>query len=76
MYSTEAANTARSRQTLFTGARLADSLTVGFLAMNYPVATVREVLQAQGTESKRRRGLPNEVPMQTNRTLGVLLDVM
>jgi hypothetical protein len=52
---------ARTKAELSTGARLADYLTVGFLAMNCPVDKVREVLQAHGVQSRRRRGLPHEV---------------
>ena len=52
---------ARTRSELSTGARLADYLTVGFLAMNCPVAKVQEALSAHGAQSKRRRGLPHEV---------------
>lgn len=46
---------------LSAGARLADYLTVGFLAMQCPVAKVRQMLEKHGAQSKRRRGLPHEV---------------
>lgn len=46
---------------LSAGARLADYLTVGYLALNCPVDKVRAALVAHGAESKRRRGLPHEV---------------
>lgn len=52
---------ARTKAELSTGARLADYLTVGFLAMNCPVDKVRAALQAHGVQSRRRRGLPHEV---------------
>lgn len=52
---------ARIKAELPTGARLADYLTVGFLAMNCPLDKVRQALAAHGAESKRRRGLPHEV---------------
>lgn len=52
---------ARSKAELSTGARLADYLTVGFLAMNCPLDKVREALVSNAAESKRRRGLPHEV---------------
>ncbi|WP_409525141.1 IS4 family transposase [Nitrincola sp. MINF-07-Sa-05] len=52
---------ARTKAELSTGARLADYLTVGFLAMNCPVERVREALSAHGVHSQRRRGLPHEV---------------
>ncbi|MCC5885611.1 MAG: IS4 family transposase [Gammaproteobacteria bacterium] len=52
---------ARTKATLSTGARLADYLTIGFLAMNCPVEKVRAALEAHGAQSKRRRGLPHEV---------------
>lgn len=52
---------ARIKAELSTGARLADYLTVGFLAMNCPLEKVRAALVAHGAQSKRRRGLPHEV---------------
>ncbi len=52
---------ARTKAELSAGARLADYLTVGFLAMNCPLEKVRAALAANGAESKRRRGLPHEV---------------
>jgi hypothetical protein len=52
---------ARTKAELSAGARLADFLTVGFLAMQCPVDTVRNALQKNGVQSKRRRGLPHEM---------------
>ncbi|WP_297486745.1 IS4 family transposase [Ferrovum sp.] len=52
---------ARTKAELSTGARLADYLTVGYLALNCPVEKVRAVLVAHGAQSKRKRGLPHEV---------------
>ena len=52
---------ARTKAQLSAGARLADYLTVGFLAMQCPVGQVRQALEKTGTQSKRRRGLPHEV---------------
>ena len=52
---------ARTKAELSAGARLADYLTVGFLAMNCPLDRVRQALAANGAQSKRRRGLPHEV---------------
>jgi hypothetical protein len=52
---------ARTKAELSAGARLADYLTVGFLALNCPLGKVRQALAAAGAESKRRRGLPHEV---------------
>ena len=52
---------ARTKAELSTGARLADYLTVGFLAMQCPLGKVRQALERNGAESKRRRGLPHEV---------------
>ena len=52
---------ARTKAELSAGARLSDFLTVGFLAMQCPVDTVRHALQKNGAQSKRRRGLPHEV---------------
>ena len=52
---------ARVKAELSAGARLADYLTVGFLAMNCPLDKVRQVLVANDAQSKRRRGLPHEV---------------
>lgn len=43
------------------GARLADHLAVGYLAMNCPLDRVRAVLEAQGALSKRHRRLSHEV---------------
>jgi len=52
---------ARTRATLGVGARLADTLTVGYLALNCPLPRVRAALAAHGAHSRRRRGLPHEV---------------
>ena len=52
---------ARIKAELSAGARLADYLTVGYLALNCPVEKVRAALLAHGAHSKRRRGLPHEV---------------
>ena len=52
---------ARTKAELSAGARLADYLTVGFLAMQCPVGKVRQTLEKNGAQSKRRRGLPHEV---------------
>lgn len=52
---------ARTKATLAGGARLADHLAVGYLAMNCPLDRVRAVLEANAAHSKRRRGLPHEV---------------
>lgn len=52
---------ARTKAQLSTGARLADHLTVGYLAMRCPIGKVRETLAQQGLESQRRRGLPHDV---------------
>ena len=52
---------ARTKAELSAGARLADYLTVGFLAMNCPLDRVRHALAANGAQSKRRRGLPHDV---------------
>jgi hypothetical protein len=52
---------ARNKAELSAGARLADYLTVGFLAMNCPLDKVRQVLATHDAQSKRRRGLPHEV---------------
>lgn len=52
---------ARTKARLAGGARLADHLAVGYLAMNCPLERVRAVLAANSAQSKRRRGLPHEV---------------
>ena len=52
---------ARTRATLAVGARLADYLTVGYLALNCPLPQVRAALAAHGAHSRRRRDLPHEV---------------
>jgi len=43
------------------GARLADHLALGYLAMNCPLDRVRAVLAANSAASQRYRGLPHEV---------------
>ncbi|MDP2784205.1 MAG: transposase domain-containing protein [Sulfurimicrobium sp.] len=52
---------ARIKNELPGGARLADYLTVGYLAMNCPLDRVRAALTANAAQSKRHRGLPHEV---------------
>lgn len=52
---------ARVKAELSAGARLADYLAVGFLAMNCPLDKVRQALAANDAQSRRRRGLPHEV---------------
>lgn len=52
---------ARIKNELPGGARLADYLTVGYLAMNCPLDRVRAALTANAAQSKRQRGLPHEV---------------
>ena len=52
---------ARTKTNISGGARLADYLTVGFLAMNCPLDKVKQVLEKHEVHSKRRRGLPHEV---------------
>ena len=52
---------ARTKAKLPGGARLADYLTLGYLAMNCPVDRVRAVLAANSAGSQRLRSLPHEV---------------
>ena len=52
---------ARTKASLGAGARLADYLMVGYLALNCPLERVRETLVRCGAQSKRRRDLPHEV---------------
>ena len=52
---------ARTKTNISGGARLADFLTVGFLAMNCPLDKVKQALEQHEAHSKRRRGLPHEV---------------
>ncbi|MDP2851789.1 MAG: transposase domain-containing protein, partial [Gallionella sp.] len=52
---------ARIKNELPGGVRLADYLTVGYLAMNCPLDRVRAALTANAAQSKRQRGLPHEV---------------
>ena len=47
---------ARTKAELGAGARLADYLTVGFLAMQCPPGKVKQALEKHGVQSKRRRG--------------------
>jgi len=52
---------ARTKTNICGGARLADYLSVGFLAMNCPLDKVKQALEQHEAHSKRRRGLPHEV---------------
>ncbi|MHB1494272.1 MAG: IS4 family transposase [Acidithiobacillus sp.] len=52
---------ARTKAQLSAGARLADYLTVGYLAMRCPVGKVRDALALHDAQSQRQRGLPHEV---------------
>lgn len=52
---------ARTKAGLPSGARLADHLVLGYLAMNCPLQKVRQVLAEHGVASQRRRDLPHEV---------------
>jgi hypothetical protein len=52
---------ARTMAKLPGGARLADYLALGYLAMNCPLDRVRAVLAANSAASQRYRGLPHEV---------------
>jgi hypothetical protein len=52
---------AKIKAELSAGARLADDLTVGFLALNCPLEKVREALIVHDAQSRRQRGLPHEV---------------
>lgn len=52
---------ARTKAKLSAGSRLADYLTVGYLALNCPLDKVRKALAAHDAQSKRQRGLPHEV---------------
>ena len=52
---------ARTKASLGAGARLADYIAVGYLALNCPLERVRETLARCGAQSKRRRDLPHEV---------------
>ena len=52
---------ARTKAKLGSGARLADYVTVGYLALNCPLERVRETLIRCGAQSKRQRDLPHEV---------------
>lgn len=51
---------ARTRAKLGAGARLADYLTVGYLALNCPLERVRAVLSTCNAHSRRKRSLPHE----------------
>ncbi|WP_196219039.1 hypothetical protein [Acidithiobacillus ferrooxidans] len=50
---------ARTKAQLSAGARLADYLTVGYLAMRCPVGKVRDALALHDAQSQRQRGLPH-----------------
>lgn len=52
---------ARTKTSINGGTRLADYLTVGFLAMNCPLDKVRQALEKHEAHSKRQRALPHEV---------------
>lgn len=52
---------ARTKATMPGGARLADHLAVGYLAMNCPLEKVRSALAAHGAQSKRHRRMSHEV---------------
>jgi len=52
---------ARTKAELSAGSRLADYLTIGYLALNCPLDKVRQALLAHDAQSKRQRGLPHEV---------------
>jgi hypothetical protein len=52
---------ARTKAKLPGGARLADYLTLGYLAMNCPIDRVRAALAANSAGSQRLRDLPHEV---------------
>ena len=52
---------ARTKASIDGGVRLADYLTVGFLAMNCPLDKVKKALEKHEAHSKHRRGLPHEV---------------
>ena len=52
---------ARTKASLGAGVRLADYVTVGYLALNCPLERVRETLTRCGAQSKRQRYLPHEV---------------
>ena len=52
---------ARTEAVLVGGARLADYLTIGFLAFNCPLDNVREALARCGVQTKRQRDMPREV---------------
>ena len=51
----------KNQNKLGAGARLADYLTVGYLALNRPLERVRQTLVDCGAQSQRRRGLSHEV---------------
>jgi hypothetical protein len=49
---------ARTKAQLSAGVRLANCLTVGYLAMRCPVGKVRDTLALHDAQSQRQRGLP------------------
>jgi hypothetical protein len=52
---------ARTTAELPSGLRLTDHISLGVVAKTFPVAKVREVLEATGKSSKRHRDLPSHV---------------
>jgi hypothetical protein len=52
---------ARTEATLPGGARLADYLTVGYLALNCSLGQVKEALEKCGVQTRVRRDMPREV---------------
>ena len=52
---------ARTEATLPGGARLADYLTVGYLALNCSLGQVKEALVSCGVQTRLRRDMPREV---------------
>ena len=52
---------ARTEAKLPGGARLADYLTVGYLALNCPLGQIKEALAACGVQTLKRRDMPREL---------------
>ena len=52
---------ARTQGILAGGVRLADYLTVGYLALNCPLQNVKDVLEACGVQTRKQRDIPREV---------------